>query len=82
MAIAGWSTVIRDADSGEQILTVSEITVYIAADAIMWAELTMWCDAEGKPLASGQPVLDDGEILTATFPYLVSGMRQGETAAA
>jgi hypothetical protein len=77
--LAGWGVAITDAATGEQIFAVTGITVHLHADAkgLIWADLEMFADRDGKPLLSGTPILgpDGGEILTGVFPFLVSGMR-------
>jgi hypothetical protein len=79
--MAGYKVAITDATTGEQIFTVTGITVHLHADArgLIWADLEMFAGRDGKPLLSGTPILDPGpdggEILTGVFPFLVSGMR-------
>jgi hypothetical protein len=69
---------IRDADSGEDIVSSLDLTVTVAPDAAIVAEMTMLTDTDGKPLPAGvSPVRDeDGETLrTGRFRWLVAEMR-------
>jgi hypothetical protein len=82
----GWGIVIRT-EIGEQVSTVSRITVHAAADSIVWAELEMFTDADGKPVYGGVASVvkrmhtgDDGEPVTAVFPFIVAGMSVRGTA--
>lgn len=74
-ALAGSRIVITDALSGKQIKTCSRLTVNADAAMLVTAELTLPVDEDGEPILDGTPVLRDGEILTATFPFTVSEMR-------
>jgi hypothetical protein len=76
----GWTFAIRD-PGGEMITTVTDLTFHAPGDGLVWAELTMFCDAEGRPILAGTPdeisarwVAGDDGIRTATFPFLVAGM--------
>jgi len=79
--VHGWDVSLADAATGDPITTVTGFTTRIHAVAgdLVWAEVTMFADAEGRPLLSGRPVLDPGpeggEILTGTFAFLVTEMR-------
>lgn len=76
--MAGWHFTIRDAD-GTMLLAVTEMTIHAPADGGVWADLTMFCDPDGKPVTSDGPrteihLGEDGQILKSTYPYLVAGM--------
>lgn len=79
--LAGWQVCITDPVTGALITTVSEVDAHLHATAsgLVWADLTMFAGRDGKPLLEGDPILepgpDGGEILTGTFPFLVTGMR-------
>lgn len=63
---------------GKNVPTVTGVSVHVSMDEPVWAELTMWVDADGHPLyggSDGEPLIGDGGVVTATFPFLVSEMR-------
>lgn len=73
-----WGCSIFDAASGKQITTVETINIpAVRADATTWVTcwLTMFADAEGKPVLDGTPQMVDGAVRMETFPFLVSEMR-------
>jgi hypothetical protein len=82
-AMKGWAIQPRTLD-GRPITTVMEMVIRARGAGPVWAELTMFADAEGHPsygadVTSGTPlarlrVTADGKIATATFPFLVAGM--------
>lgn len=76
--IHGATVKLTDADSGEGIVSALDLTVSVALDAAIVAEMTMLTDAGGQPLPAGvSPVRDeDGETLrTSRFRWLVAEMR-------
>ena len=79
-AIIGRMTAVYDAFTGGEpgpkpITTVTGITVRVSMDEIVTADLTMFADEEGNPVHEGMPHVRDGEVITATFPFIVSEMR-------
>lgn len=76
-ALLGWNVAILDHATGEPITTVTSIDVHLHADpeAIVWADLEMFADAEGHPIYDGMPVILDREIVTRRFSYRVAEMR-------
>lgn len=79
-----WQVLIYDAADGQPIVT-AERAVICVVDANSWtaADLTMFCDDEGKPVLRGGTFYPDenGKLRTGTFRYLISEMRvrQGAT---
>ena len=71
---------IWDAVTGKPIATCTraDITVHADACALVTADLTLFTDEDGEPFYGGTPVVRDGEVLTATFPFLVAEMRVGQ----
>lgn len=81
-AIAGGAIAIYDAFSGDEphgkmITTVSsaDIVIHARAEDLVTADLTMFADEDGKPVFGGKPHIRDGEVITATFTFLVADMR-------
>lgn len=79
----GGRIALADADSGEVITTALDLdlTVHTDTQSLITAEITMFADADGKPLGPGEPVTyaEDGENLaTGRFRWLVSEMRIAE----
>ena len=84
-AMSGWGVTPYDADG--PVTTVQSITLHAAADSLVWAELTMFADEDGKPVlhgdwerAGGTPVpvpwlTEDGETRSGTFPFLITSMK-------
>lgn len=76
--LIGWATQVIDIDTGQPITTATcgEVRVIFDPTEIVTAELTMFADADGKPIFDGMPVLDTetGELRTATFRFQVMGM--------
>ena len=83
-AVRAWKVTPRTQD-GTVITTAVKITVHVVPDDIVWAEMTMFTDADGKPVYStpsepGKPwVLHvaDGKPAQGTFAFLVAGMSVG-----
>lgn len=80
----GWVFAIRD-QAGEMILTVTDLTIHAPADGLVWAELTMFRDAEGRPIMAASPqevadrwVAGDDGIETGTFAFDVAAMQVAE----
>lgn len=70
--LSGWAIRFYNADG--YVHTILEMALHATADDIMWADLTMYADAGGRPLLT----LHGAEPKrTAVFPFLVTGMRQG-----
>ena len=69
-----------DAETGEDIQTVTALRVLLHADAqaLVWAELDMFAGADGKPAYSHPLHIVDGEPVRGTFPFLVTEMRVAE----
>jgi len=80
-AVHGWEVGLTDAATGEPVTTVTGFTarIHAAAFGLVWAELTMFADGDGRPLLAGHPVPDpdggEGGVLTGTFAFLVTEMR-------
>lgn len=65
-----------DSEPGPKpITTVTGITVRVTMDEIVTADLTMFADEDGNPLYDGMPCIRDGEVITGTFPFIVTEMR-------
>jgi hypothetical protein len=78
--LPGWKVAIYDAsapDAAESklITTVMRVAVHASAQTIIEADVTMFADEDGNPVLDGAPVVKDGDIVTATFPFLVAEMR-------
>jgi hypothetical protein len=81
-AIAGRAVTIYDAFSGDEphgshVTTVSsaDIVIHAEAEGLVTADLTMFADEAGHPVFDGKPHFRDGEVITATFTFLVADMR-------
>lgn len=78
-AVHGNLIAFIDADSGDPIVTITDLTVHVDLYAPVVAEVAMFADADGKPLlgAHAMPVPDaDGKAYrTGTFRWLVAEMR-------
>lgn len=76
-SLHGMGITLTDAETGEDIQTVTALRVVLHADAqdLVWAELEMFTDADGKPAYSHPLHTVDGEPVRGTFPFLVSEMR-------
>jgi hypothetical protein len=79
----GWGVVIHT-EAGSQLTTVTRVTVHAASDALVWAELEMFTDADGRPIYDGFVARrvpgEDGGYATAVFPFLVASMSVRESA--
>jgi hypothetical protein len=73
----GWKVSLTDAITGEQITTATAVEIHADAQNIVTAELTMFCDLDGKPVYGGSTFWpdDDGKPRTGTFSFLVAEMR-------
>lgn len=70
----GCLTCVYDAATGEQMLNVSRIRMIdVDTSSFITADLTMFAGEDGSPAAV--PHVRDGEIITGTFRFGVSGMR-------
>jgi hypothetical protein len=85
--LPGWRATIRTDETGIPISTATEITVHAKADGIVWVELELFTDMWGQPVYGGPASVvrrvaigDDGEPLTAVFPFLVASMSVRELA--
>lgn len=74
-AVSGRAVAIADAVTGKPVTTCSRLTVRADVAEIVTADLILFADADGNPILDGVPVLGDDEILTGTFPFVVSEMR-------
>jgi hypothetical protein len=77
-ALMGWAVTITDADTGGAISTVTAIDahLHVSPEQVIWLAMTMFADHAGRPIYDGMPVVgDDSEVITRTFPFLVSEMR-------
>ena len=81
-ALPGWGCSILDAETGQQVVTVSRVSVTADAEDAIRADLTMFADDNGMPVLF--PDIDgnltiwqagDGDIKTGTFLFLVAEMR-------
>ena len=78
--VVGHGVVLTDADSGTQVTTATDADILIHADPqhVVTATMTMLIGEDGKPLATGAPmVLDEDRenVRTDTFRWLVAEMR-------
>lgn len=71
------TTEITEQPTGEKITTVSAMAIYVAHDEhIVWAELDMYADENGKPILTGKPVVrGDGTIIRRIFTAHILKMR-------
>jgi hypothetical protein len=78
-AVHGNLVAFIDADSGDPIVTITDLTVHVDLYAPAVAEVAMYADADGKPLlgAHAMPVraADGKAYRTGTFRWLVAEMR-------
>lgn len=69
---------IRIFDGADEIRTVTELAVHASAEGTVWAELTMFVYADGRPYYGGFPPSFKGnEIATGTFAFEVDSMQIG-----
>jgi hypothetical protein len=83
-AIAGWKVGVYDTDGPVTTVLSGSVVAHLSAEGIIWAEVTLYADADGTPvlhLPEKMPPAEfadrfvvDGEARTATFPFLVTGM--------
>jgi hypothetical protein len=79
-ALRGCLAAVYNASGGDEpepkmISTVTGVTIHAPANGLVVADLTMFADEDGNPVYDGMPNIRDGEIITATFPFLVAEMR-------
>jgi hypothetical protein len=79
-ALRGCLVAVYDALTGDEpepkmISTVTCITIHAPANGLVIADLTMFADGDGNPVYDGMPVIQDGETVMATFPFIVAEMR-------
>lgn len=78
-AVHGNLIAFIDADNGEPIVTITDLTVHVDLYAPVVAEVAMFADADGKPLlgAHAMPVpnADGTAYRTGTFRWIVAEMR-------
>lgn len=77
--LCGWG--VRVLREGVLVPTVTGLTVaHAEAAGLVWAELTMFADAQGRPVydAAGVVVGEDGEPLAGTFVFRVAEMLTDE----
>jgi hypothetical protein len=87
--LPGYRVAPYDADG--PITTVESFTLiaHASATGIIWAEVTLFTDAAGRPVLRDDPdrpagervpwLTGDGELRTGTFPFLVTSMRVRES---
>ena len=80
----GMGVTLTDAETGQDIQTVTALRVVLHADAqdLVWAALEMFAGADGKPAYSHPLHIVDGEPARGTFPFLVTEMRVAEAGGA
>lgn len=61
-------------EDGERIKTINAITVHADVASIVWAEIEMWADEDGKPIFDGTPAYKDNIIITKVFTAYVNQM--------
>ena len=71
----GWGVAVFDALNGRQITTVTRLVIHARANDAVTADVTMYADEHGQPVYTGPPRIRDDEVITGTFPFLVSEMR-------
>lgn len=81
--IPGWRIAFYDAEG--YVTTVSRMELHAEVAGFIWANLTVFTDAAGKPVLHmpdghlpadvAEQVIADGEWRTGTFPFLVTSMR-------
>lgn len=79
-AIPAWRVAFYD--DGGYVTTIKTMTLHADVHAFIWADLTMFADADGKPvlhLPKGQDPHcgEDGDVAYGTFRFLIGGMRVG-----
>lgn len=75
--LAGWP--IRFYNGDGYVHTVTEMALHANVDDLMWAELTMYAGADGKPLLAAHDITDPDR--TGKFAFLITGMRHGDPGA-
>lgn len=73
----GWRFMIS-AEDGTPITTVTGLTIHASAGNLVWAELTMFTDEDGRPVCSAAVILPN-EPPRATFAFEVAGMGVADT---
>lgn len=78
-AVYGHLVAFADADSGDPIVTITDLTIHVDLYAALVAEATMLTGLDGKPLlgtrARPVPTEDGKAYRTGTFRWLVAEMR-------
>jgi hypothetical protein len=77
-ALHGWKITPYDAEG--PVTTVSEIALHASVLGLIWADLTMFTDKDGRPVLhlpdhQAPHLGGDGRPTEATFPYLITSMR-------
>jgi hypothetical protein len=73
--ILGHTVALIDADSGELLVGVQDLTVIADLNGPIVAEMTMYTDADGQPLRIGMTLVRDGDTWrTGRFRWLVAEM--------
>lgn len=80
-ALPGWRLAPYNADG--PVNTITEFTLHARADDIVWAEATMFADADGRPVydvphGAKLHLGDDGKPATGTFRFRVTEVRTTE----
>jgi hypothetical protein len=73
-------TKIMLAETGEQITTIGAVTIHMARiqGNLVWAEVEMLADEQGKPVFTGNPYLDrNSTIITEVFNVRISEILSG-----
>lgn len=73
--IPGWKFSVWDALNGRPITTVSRLVLYVDANDLVAADVTMFADEDGQPVYGGKPHFRDGEVIEGTFAFVVAEMR-------
>ena len=78
-AMPGWKVSVYDDGGPVTTVTSASVVAHTSADGVIWAEVTMFADEDGRPVPhlppGRRPYIRDGEYVTGTFPFLVTGMR-------
>ena len=76
------STMIYDAGSGEAIKSISGLTIYVGDGGLIWAEVEMYADLDGKPLFQGPPLIENNSVVMKVFKAQIAQMLSVQSARA